>query len=61
MAYNLETVLSEKLETILSRSTTNTRKHDYYDVNILTTLRAQDMLLFTDEIKRNASMPRNLM
>jgi predicted nucleotidyltransferase component of viral defense system len=29
LAYNLETVLAEKLETILSRSTTNTRMRDY--------------------------------
>ena len=43
LAYNLETVLAEKLETILSRSTANTRMRDYYDVYILTTLRAQDI------------------
>ncbi len=35
LAYNLETVLSEKLETILSRSTANTRLRDFYDVYIL--------------------------
>ena len=43
LAYNLETVLAEKLETILSRSTTSTRMRDYYDVYILTTLREQDI------------------
>lgn len=43
LAYNLETVLAEKLETILSRSTTSTRMRDYYDVDILTTLREQDI------------------
>jgi len=43
MAYNLETVLAEKLETILSRSTASTRMRDYYDVYILTTLRKQDI------------------
>lgn len=35
-AYNLETVLAEKVETIISRSTANTRPRDFYDVYILT-------------------------
>ena len=35
LAYNLETVLAEKLETIISRSTTNTRMRDFYDIHIL--------------------------
>lgn len=34
-AYNLETVLAEKLETIISRATTNTRMRDFYDIYIL--------------------------
>ena len=34
-AYNLETVLSEKIETVLSRSTANTRLRDFYDIYIL--------------------------
>ena len=34
-AYNLETVLAEKLETVISRSTLNTRMRDYYDIHIL--------------------------
>ena len=33
-AYNLETVLAEKLETIITR-TTNTRMRDFYDIYIL--------------------------
>ena len=36
MAYNLETVLAEKLETLLSRGTANTRMRDFYDIYILT-------------------------
>ena len=35
LAYNLETVLAEKLETILSRGTANTRLRDFYDIYIL--------------------------
>ena len=34
-AYNLETVLAEKLETVVSRATTNTRMRDFYDIYIL--------------------------
>jgi hypothetical protein len=36
LSYNLETLLAEKLETIVSRSKTNTRMRDFYDVHILT-------------------------
>ena len=38
LAYNLVTVLAEKLETIISRGDQNTRPRDYYDVYILTVL-----------------------
>lgn len=34
-AYNLETVLAEKLETVISRNTANTRMRDFYDIYIL--------------------------
>lgn len=34
-AYNLETVMAEKLETVLSRNITNTRMRDFYDIHIL--------------------------
>lgn len=32
LAYNLETVLAEKLETLIARGTTNTRMRDFYDI-----------------------------
>ena len=35
LAYNLETVIAEKLETVISRSTANTRMRDFYDMYIL--------------------------
>ena len=35
LAYNTETILAEKLETIITRSTTNTRLRDFYDLRIL--------------------------
>ena len=33
--YNLETLLGEKLETIMARETANTRMRDFYDVYVL--------------------------
>jgi predicted nucleotidyltransferase component of viral defense system len=42
-AYNLETVLAEKIETIISRGTTNTRMRDFYDVHILTLLQSSNI------------------
>ncbi|MCD7847741.1 MAG: nucleotidyl transferase AbiEii/AbiGii toxin family protein [Oscillospiraceae bacterium] len=36
MAYNIETLLAEKMETILSRGIANTRMRDFYDIYILT-------------------------
>ncbi|NLV36106.1 MAG: nucleotidyl transferase AbiEii/AbiGii toxin family protein, partial [Clostridiaceae bacterium] len=42
MAYNLETVLAEKFETIITRSVTNTRMRDFYDIYILTTTQKFD-------------------
>lgn len=38
LAYNPETVLAEKLETVISRSDQNTRPRDYYDIYILSAL-----------------------
>lgn len=35
LAYNLKTVLAEKMETVISRGVTNTRLRDYYDLYIL--------------------------
>lgn len=35
LAYNLETVLAEKIETLIARGTANTRMRDFYDIYIL--------------------------
>lgn len=35
MTYPIETVLAEKLETVISRSIINTRMRDFYDIHIL--------------------------
>jgi len=43
LAYNLETVLAEKLETIISRSDQNTRPRDFYDVYVLQKLQSHNI------------------
>lgn len=35
LAYNLETVLAEKMETVIARGVANTRLRNYYDLHIL--------------------------
>lgn len=43
MAYNLSTILAEKLETIVARGLFNTRMRDYYDIYILGKLRGNEI------------------
>ncbi|MDR1042639.1 MAG: nucleotidyl transferase AbiEii/AbiGii toxin family protein [Clostridiales Family XIII bacterium] len=43
MAYNLYTILAEKIETILSRNVFNTRGRNFYDVYILLTLNKETL------------------
>ena len=43
LAYNLETVLAEKLETVISRSDQNTRARDFYDIYILQKLQGKNI------------------
>lgn len=45
LAYNLATILAEKLETVISRADQNTRSRDYYDIYILTKLQGQNIEL----------------
>ena len=42
-AYNLETVLAEKLETVISRNVMNTRMRDFYDIYILQKLHGEQL------------------
>ena len=44
--YNIETVMAEKVETILSRGIFSTRPRDYYDIYILGTTQRYDRELF---------------
>ena len=43
LAYNLETVLAEKIETLLARGTANTRMRDFYDIYVLTNSQAHNI------------------
>lgn len=43
LSYNLETVLAEKLETIIARTTANTRMRDFYDIYILSLLYRREL------------------
>lgn len=38
LAYNIETILAEKFETVISRGITNTRMRDFYDIYTLLSL-----------------------
>lgn len=57
LAYNLETVLAEKMETIISRGILNTRMRDFYDLHILRSLQSQsiDYSLLGQALKATAS------
>ncbi len=43
LAYTVETILAEKIETIISRGDQNTRPRDFYDVYILNTLQKKNI------------------
>lgn len=53
-AYNIETVLAEKAETILRRGVFNTRPRDFYDVYILAATQKYDPVLFGEALKATA-------
>jgi predicted nucleotidyltransferase component of viral defense system len=53
-AYNIETVLAEKVETILRRGVFNTRPRDFYDAYILATTQKYDPVLFAQALTATA-------
>ena len=55
-SYNLETLLAEKLQTVLARSVANTRMRDFYDIYILWNLENEsiDRDLLRDAYKATA-------
>lgn len=54
-AYNLETVLAEKVETILNRGELNTRPRDFYDVYILVNTQKFDGAIFAEALKETVN------
>ena len=54
-AYNIETVMAEKVETILRRGVFNTRPRDFYDTYILATTQNFNMQLFLEALKATAN------
>jgi hypothetical protein len=54
-AYNIETVLAEKVETILRRTVFNTRPRDFYDTYILATTQKYDKNLFAQAMQATAA------
>ena len=50
-AYNVETVLAEKVETILRRGVFNTRPRDFYDAYILVTTQPFDRAVFAEALR----------
>ena len=51
LAYNMETVIADKFETIISRNIDTTRARDFYDIYILWTTQQQN---FDKELLRQA-------
>lgn len=52
--YNIETILGEKVETILSRGVYSTRPRDFYDVYALTSVSAYDWNIFREALTATA-------
>ncbi len=59
-AYNTETVLAEKLETIVSRGTLNTRMRDFYDIFALSVVEGSQVdYQLLNEAFNNTAKKRN--
>ncbi|MCP1101389.1 putative nucleotidyltransferase component of viral defense system [Aequitasia blattaphilus] len=52
--YNIETVMAEKIETILRRGVFNTRPRDYYDIYILGTTKEYNRQVLGDAVRATA-------
>lgn len=54
-AYNIETIMAEKMESILSRGIFNTRIRDFYDVYVLVKLYSFDHAIFKQALAATAA------
>lgn len=55
LAYNIETILAEKVETIMRRGELNTRPRDFYDVYILAKTQKFDQSVFASALKQTTA------
>lgn len=55
LSYNIETVLAEKIETILRRSVYNTRPRDFYDVYVLSITQPFNIEVFKQALSATAT------
>ena len=55
LTYNTETILAEKVETILRRSVSNTRPRDFYDVYLIVKTQSYDMDIFFKALSATAA------
>ena len=53
-AYNVETILAEKLETILRRGIFNSRSRDFYDIYILSKTQKFNIAVLREAVRRTA-------
>ncbi len=60
MAYNLESVLAEKFESIITRGLTNTRMRDFYDIYILTSTQNIDFDIFRAALNKTATKRKTI-
>lgn len=66
MAYNLETIIAEKLETLFARGTANSRMRDFYDLFVLGDMQTYDSSVLkeafanTVEKRGSASVVRSM-
>lgn len=59
-SYNVETILAEKVETILSRNVFPTRPRDFYDLYVLTKTEAFDRSIFQEALNATARHRKSL-
>lgn len=58
LAYNLETIMAEKMETVISRGDQNTRPRDYYDIYILAKLQYSNIEFDSLKAALNATVDK---
>ncbi len=61
MTYPVETILAEKLETVISRSITNTRMRDFYEIHLLLQLHKIDYDIFALALEKTAKKRESLL